>query len=186
MKRFYISAFKQQQPCSVGVGLLGGCPPLLECGSFLSMTREDLFSSLMAIPWQIDPNYGQSYHDPEDGAEYERLISEGRKHKLLSPDEVGVLKVLARQGWKHRQELIEWKRNEPRRAAQKFIGNKKIRAWLFNRDNHQCLMCGSSYQLSVDHINPVNRGGANRLGNLQTLCRSCNSWKSDNYIDLRK
>lgn len=74
---------------------------------------------------------------------------------------------------------------EPRKIAQKFIGKKNIREFIFKRDNYKCLSCGTKKKLSIDHINPINKGGENKLSNLQTLCKSCNSKKSDKYKDYR-
>lgn len=73
---------------------------------------------------------------------------------------------------------------EPRKIAQKFIGRKKIRKFIFNRDK-KCLCCGSKNNLSIDHIIPINKGGKNKISNLQTLCKSCNSRKSDKFKDYR-
>lgn len=46
------------------------------------------------------------------------------------------------------------------------------------RDNHQCVKCGSSQSLEVNHIDPrVGRGYGsgcwNHLENLETLCHDC-------------
>lgn len=40
-----------------------------------------------------------------------------------------------------------------------------------------CCYCGSREQLSVDHLIPTKRGGANTGDNLVWACRSCNSSK---------
>lgn len=40
-----------------------------------------------------------------------------------------------------------------------------------------CAVCGSKDDLTVDHIIPRARGGTNESGNLQVLCRFCNSKK---------
>lgn len=72
-----------------------------------------------------------------------------------------------------------------RMLAQYFIGKKNIRKFIFNRDK-ACLCCGSYEKLSIDHIKAVSNGGENKISNLQTLCKSCNSRKSDKYIDYRK
>ena len=48
---------------------------------------------------------------------------------------------------------------------------------VFARDGYKCLACGSDEELSVDHIQPVSKGGTNDMENLQTLCRPCNSRK---------
>src|SRR4029077_4306219 len=48
-----------------------------------------------------------------------------------------------------------------------------------------CMKCGSTWNLSVDHIVPRSKGGTNHPFNLQVLCRSCNSKKStkvQNYL----
>ena len=53
----------------------------------------------------------------------------------------------------------------------------ELRWAVFRRDGYSCISCGSEYDLSVDHIYPVSRGGGNDPDNLQTLCRTCNSRK---------
>lgn len=45
------------------------------------------------------------------------------------------------------------------------------------RDGFHCRVCGSTVDLSVDHISPLSAGGSDDEGNLQILCRSCNSTK---------
>ena len=47
------------------------------------------------------------------------------------------------------------------------------------RDGFCCVHCSSSQDLSIDHIVAVINGGGNELDNLQLLCKSCNSKKSD-------
>lgn len=64
-----------------------------------------------------------------------------------------------------------------RRIASNYIRNPLIREYVFNRDSYKCVLCGSKEFLQVDHIISVYRGGENTLGNLQTLCRSCNAGK---------
>ncbi|MET8430066.1 HNH endonuclease [Nocardia sp. NPDC004860] len=53
----------------------------------------------------------------------------------------------------------------------------RVRAFVFDRDDHQCVFCGSAEDLALDHIYPWSRGGDDTVDNLQTLCRSCNSRK---------
>ena len=50
---------------------------------------------------------------------------------------------------------------------------------VFDRDNWQCTICGSTEYLQVDHKFPFARGGTTQFDNLQTLCRNCNSKKRD-------
>lgn len=50
-----------------------------------------------------------------------------------------------------------------------------LRETVFNRDGRKCLRCGSTNDLTVDHIFPRSSGGTHLLTNLRTLCRKCNS-----------
>jgi hypothetical protein len=60
----------------------------------------------------------------------------------------------------------------------------KLRALVLTRDGSRCLMCGArasdlGVTLEVDHVVPVDEGGADDLDNLATLCRRCNRGKSN-------
>lgn len=48
---------------------------------------------------------------------------------------------------------------------------------LITRDGNYCRACGTTQNMSIDHIIPVVKGGRNVMSNLQLLCRSCNSKK---------
>jgi hypothetical protein len=48
---------------------------------------------------------------------------------------------------------------------------------LMERDAYRYQQCSSSKELTIDHIDPVPRGGANHPSNLRVLCKSCNSRK---------
>jgi 5-methylcytosine-specific restriction endonuclease McrA len=48
-----------------------------------------------------------------------------------------------------------------------------------------CLACGSTENITADHIVPLTRGGAHSLYNLQPLCNVCNSRKGARVIDYR-
>lgn len=72
-----------------------------------------------------------------------------------------------------------------RACAQNYISRPEVREYVFSRDNHKCVECGSETELQVDHIVSVYQGWkndidireTNSLSNLQTLCKSCNSGK---------
>lgn len=42
-----------------------------------------------------------------------------------------------------------------------------------------CAYCGSSDNLSIDHVKPVSKGGGNERTNLQCLCLPCNIKKGN-------
>lgn len=56
---------------------------------------------------------------------------------------------------------------------------------LFSMYGHKYLACGSTEQLTADHVIPVSLGGSNDLSNRQLLCRSCNSKKDTRTTDFR-
>ena len=60
----------------------------------------------------------------------------------------------------------------------------KLRFAIYQRDNNQCVKCGSKIDLEIDHIFPVSKGGKSNYDNLQTLCHRCNYSKS-NKIEYR-
>ena len=51
---------------------------------------------------------------------------------------------------------------------------------IFARDDYRCVFCGEVFPaeaLSLDHLQPVSRGGDRSPGNLVTACRACNARK---------
>ena len=53
----------------------------------------------------------------------------------------------------------------------------RLRFAVYRRDHNRCRMCGSRYDLEVDHIYPIAKGGKTTFDNLQTLCHRCNQKK---------
>jgi 5-methylcytosine-specific restriction endonuclease McrA len=49
----------------------------------------------------------------------------------------------------------------------------------------RCLRCGSSGDLTVDHIVPLALGGSNTIENVQPLCSECNGIKGCEIMDYR-
>ena len=85
--------------------------------------------------------------------------------------------------------IAEEKQRRIDKAAKKPIVKRRRRAYnakrdqlmlaLIERDGYQCATCGTSDNITIDHITPLSRGGSDDLDNLQLLCQSCNSKKSD-------
>lgn len=64
----------------------------------------------------------------------------------------------------------------------KIVKGKKVipadlRKRVFERNAYRCVHCATHIDLCVDHIKPESKGGTLDFGNLQTLCRTCNSIK---------
>lgn len=46
----------------------------------------------------------------------------------------------------------------------------------------ECVYCGATTDLTVDHATPMSRGGANHWSNLTTACGTCNRVKGDRTV----
>lgn len=50
---------------------------------------------------------------------------------------------------------------------------------IFKRDGYQCQYCGTTKDLTLDHLIPRSKGGKSTWNNLVTACKKCNSKKGD-------
>lgn len=75
--------------------------------------------------------------------------------------------------WIVRDGLYDWDRTDENRR--KIADELRIR--IYTRDGYACVECGSTDDLTLDHIHPWSLGGADTEDNLRTLCRPCNSRK---------
>lgn len=50
---------------------------------------------------------------------------------------------------------------------------------IMKRDGHKCQYCGSTEDLTIDHIIPKSRGGKDTWDNLVTACNRCNNVKGN-------
>lgn len=50
---------------------------------------------------------------------------------------------------------------------------------IFKRDNNQCQYCGTSKDLTLDHLIPRSKGGKSSWKNLVSACKKCNAKKGD-------
>ena len=59
--------------------------------------------------------------------------------------------------------------------------SKAKRDYIYSRDGHVCVKCGTAEWLTIDHFIPKAHGGSDSKDNLQTLCYYCNMAKTDTY-----
>lgn len=59
---------------------------------------------------------------------------------------------------------------------------KELRKKVLEKYKHECVKCGATEKLEIDHIHPVSKKGLNEFSNLQVLCKTCNIRKSDKII----
>ena len=57
------------------------------------------------------------------------------------------------------------------------VGYGKHRRDVYKRDGYKCVYCGSSEDLSLDHVIPQSKGGTHDPSNLVACCFSCNAAK---------
>lgn len=81
--------------------------------------------------------------------------------------------------------LVHWhaRRARERQAEGRYTAKewRSLCEWFGN----YCLRCGAHSLLTVDHVIPLTKGGANHIGNLQPLCKQCNSIKREQIADYR-
>jgi 5-methylcytosine-specific restriction endonuclease McrA len=61
-----------------------------------------------------------------------------------------------------------------------------LKSWknILERHGNKCADCGTTENITIDHIHPISKNGKNNKNNIQPLCRSCNSKKSDKIISI--
>lgn len=79
--------------------------------------------------------------------------------------------------WSNRRRVKE--KNAP--------GSHTQREWerLVAKYDGKCLCCGSTENITRDHVVPLSLGGSDDISNLQPLCHACNSAKQAQTIDYR-
>lgn len=53
---------------------------------------------------------------------------------------------------------------------------------LLRRDGHRCQYCGSTRELTIDHVIPRSKGGTHTWDNVAIACETCNHKKGDKYL----
>lgn len=54
---------------------------------------------------------------------------------------------------------------------------------VLRRDNFACVYCGSTSNLTLDHVVPISKGGSNGWDNVVTACRPCNELKGNRSLE---
>jgi len=102
----------------------------------------------------------------------------------------------AQNAEKYRARSYEWKEAHPdkqtahvRKSSVKRYAatgpQKPQELQAFIAETGYCLACGTTENLSVDHVIPLAKGGAPGKENWQVLCIPCNSRKMLDVIDYR-
>lgn len=120
----------------------------------------------------------------------EEIVERGEPYKMMGGDYEydGVLNAIWRSMCKIRgleSETVEarttasphkcYPSSIPRFTRRPISAKKRLT--VYQRDGYKCVVCGTSEDLTLDHVVPVALGGLNDMDNLQTMCRSHNSQK---------
>lgn len=97
---------------------------------------------------------------------------EGTLYKVAIPDEIPLCKELMVQRASEEVSTIETKKELD------FYNVQENRLKVFERDGYKCHYCAKQltrFSATLDHIQPVSKGGDNTYDNLVTACLHCNS-----------
>lgn len=143
----------------------------IECGENLL----DAYSHHIYNLWERDNEYFEL--TPDDYSRYRSDFCKLRKLFVFNPEEIFDYKSILRRGIRNYYSRLREEEDNRRRSACAYTSRSDIKEAVFNRHGKSCISCGSSENITIDHIVPVSRGGKDEIKNLQPLCRSCNSKK---------
>lgn len=112
----------------------------------------------------------------------DKIAEASRRYREANPQKVAAIK---RAQAKRHPETI--KKNSSRRRARLanngvYLVTKKEVARLMRQP---CVYCGAKSQ-HIDHVVPIAKGGAHKIGNLVPACQPCNQRKSDKFVSVWK
>ncbi len=153
---------------------------------FLTAEQQGMYMRLLCMCWydsdakDTDPPRMRLFED-ESSARFCGVTV--ARWKKISPAVLALFRKV--DGYLVSDALTEqWERSKvsdkPSRSREGI--SPRLRTKVMERDGFRCRRCGrgpDKMALEVDHVEPVARGGTNRIENLQTLCWECNAGKTD-------
>jgi hypothetical protein len=112
----------------------------------------------------------------------EKRLAEQRERYAADPEKYREGMRRWQQENREHSNLLGRLKKQRRRAA----GTLSVADWELVLDvyGRACLACGKD-EVTIDHVVPVSRGGANDISNVQPLCNWCNTSKATKTIDYR-
>jgi hypothetical protein len=66
------------------------------------------------------------------------------------------------------------------RKRRRLTREERYEVW--QRDGGRCVNCGTTFDLTYDHVIPFSKGGECSVSNMQLLCSLCNQKKGNRYV----
>lgn len=146
----------------------------------------DDYSRAIYLKWDYENITETCYMTKECIDRYEQSLSKLRHSRIFNTDWLSDRRwELSKFKEKYHSHQIKLQ-NQPRVDACKYTARADVKKAIYNKFGKVCLCCGTTENISLDHIKPIHKGGLNELDNLQPLCKSCNSRKGIQIIDYRK
>ena len=109
--------------------------------------------------------------------EYNKISQRSRKRRQENYEHVLEIERASRAKNKEKQRPFKNEKQMRRARIQKERSFLILPKELKKLYSQPCSACGVEDNQSIDHIIPLSRGGLHSIGNLMTLCRSCNASK---------
>lgn len=128
---------------------------------------------------------------PEEGKENSRRWRKENPERAAELHREWMKEHKEEYAGKHREYSRQWRLRNPQSVLKRWVVRilRLIQSeehftdeeWqeLFRESGSRCAICGSTKNLTVDHIIPLSKGGSDTIDNIQILCRKHNSQKKD-------
>jgi len=143
----------------------------------------DCYSDYIYLSWIKD--LMSEYKTYEECDKIGDSLSLLRRYKICDCDDLADQRARLKIVRNNYQRHLESISNIPRRDANIFTSKISTKEKVFDLYGRKCLCCGSTENITIDHVVSVKNGGVNEIENMQPLCKSCNSRKSTKTIDYR-
>jgi 5-methylcytosine-specific restriction endonuclease McrA len=135
-------------------------------------------------PYNTRRNPYKTYCSKECQIKFTHRVQTKRRNEILKNPS---LDLVAYRKYKLRKQVQDCNYKAFSRGCTKDDENHiSLKSWkdILERNGNRCTDCGTTENITIDHIHPISRGGKNNKNNIQPLCRKCNSTKSAKIISI--